>query len=59
MDYKKLIPILNKAADKIHKSSTRGSGNFIITSDYASKIINNLNRINKRISKIKNIYGCK
>lgn len=59
MSDKDLIAKLLKASEVIHKSSTRGGANYIITSPTVSQMINSLynQRVNDRKEKIIRIFN--
>lgn len=52
---KKLIDRLIKASEEIHKSSTKGSGNYIVTSPAIARALNGFRR-GYRKEKIKNLF---
>ena len=54
---KDLVKKLLEASNQIHKASTRGSGNLIVTSTQVSSSIKNLFKKVKRIEKIKLILN--
>lgn len=55
---KDLIDRLLKASEIIHKTSTRGSGNYIVTSPTISQMINSIytERANDRKEKINRLF---
>jgi len=59
MSNKELIDKLLKASEIIHKASTKGGGNYIITSPTISQMMNNLynERVNNRKEKIIRIFN--
>lgn len=54
---KDLVKKLLEASNQIHKASTRGSGNLIVTSTQVSSSLNSLFKNVKRIEKIKLILN--
>lgn len=61
MEQKKLVDKLLEASAQIHKASTRGRGDWIVTGSQAADAIQEVYRnhvANLRKEKIKRIYDC-
>lgn len=61
MDQKNLIDKIIEASAQIHKASTRGRGDWIVTGSQAADAIQEVYRIHVarlRKEKIKRIYDC-
>jgi hypothetical protein len=54
---KNLFDKILKTASKINKYSRRGVGNYIVTSQVVSDMINGLDKRSERMYKIKNIFN--
>lgn len=54
---KELIDKLLKASEKIHKSSTKGTANYMITSPEVANMLKSIYKVKCRKEKIKRIFN--